>query len=66
VATNLQIDDSLLTEALELGQFRTKRETVNQALRELVNRMKRQRIWSLEGQVDFTQGFDHKKLRRKR
>jgi hypothetical protein len=32
--TNLTIDDKLLDEALSIGGYKTKRETVNEALRE--------------------------------
>ena len=64
--TNLQIDDSLLTEALALGGEKTKRATVNAALKEFVDRRKRQRIWELEGEVEFHPDYDYKKQRRAR
>ena len=32
MASNLAIDGQLLTQALELGHFKTKKETVNSAL----------------------------------
>lgn len=64
MATNLQIDDALLTEALNLGGFRTKKETVNRALDEFIKRLKRQRIWELEGKIESD--FDYKKARSKR
>ena len=37
--TNLAIDDNLLDEALRIGGRRTKRETVNEALKEYVERL---------------------------
>ena len=64
--TNLQIDDRLLAKAQKLGGFRTKRDTVNQALTEFVRRRGQQDIVELFGTVEFTPGFDHKKLRAKR
>jgi len=38
MATNLAIDDKLLEEALSLGGFKTKKYTVNYALKGFVNR----------------------------
>jgi len=39
VATNLSIDDGLLVRAKALGKHRTKREAVEHALREYVERL---------------------------
>ena len=64
--TNLLIDDELLEEAKQLGGFKTKRQTVNEALREFIDQKKRSEILSLRGQVDFFVDYDYKKLRRKR
>jgi Arc/MetJ family transcription regulator len=64
--TNLQIDDHLLAKAQKLGGFRTKKDTVNQALTEFVRRRAQQDIADLFGTVEFTAGFNHKKLRSKR
>jgi Arc/MetJ family transcription regulator len=36
LATNLNIDPKLLEEALAVGGLKTKKETVNQALREFI------------------------------
>ena len=64
--TNLQIDDRLLAEAQKLGGFRTKKETVNEALGEFVRRRGQRQISNLFGTIEFTAGYDHKKLRAKR
>jgi hypothetical protein len=66
MATNLKIDDRLLAQAQRVGQFRTKKETVNEALAEFVRRRAQKDIIKLFGTVDFAPGFDHKKLRSKR
>ena len=63
--TNLAIDDDLLTEALRVGGRRTKRETVNEALAEYVQRRKRRKFAQLFGTVDFREDWDHKKARRR-
>jgi Arc/MetJ family transcription regulator len=63
--TNLAIDDDLLTEAVRIGGRRTKRETVNEALTEYVQRRKRRHLVKLFGTVDFQADWDHKKSRRR-
>jgi Arc/MetJ family transcription regulator len=39
--TNLAIDDELLSEAQKVGGYRTKKDTVNEALREYIQRQPR-------------------------
>ena len=66
MATNLAINDTLLTKALEVGGYKTKRETVNEALREFIARRERQELVKLFGKVDFDPRYDYKKERRRR
>ncbi len=40
--TNLSIDDQLLNEAVKISGLRTKKDTVNQTLKELVERRRQQ------------------------
>ncbi len=49
--TNIEIDDDVLREAQRLTGARTKRETVDVALRELVARQRRIGILDLRGRV---------------
>jgi Arc/MetJ family transcription regulator len=63
--TNLAIDDQLLEEALKLGGHRSKRETVNEALPEYVQRRKRRGFAKLFGTVDFRPEWDYKQARRR-
>jgi len=65
MATNLAIDDELLAEAQEIGGFRTKKETVNEALREYILRRKQAKIIELFGTIDFDSSYDYKKQRRR-
>lgn len=62
--TNLAIDDDLLDQAQELGQHRTKRETVNAALDEYIKRRKQQEILSPFGQIEYQDIYDYKHERR--
>ncbi|MBC8067586.1 MAG: type II toxin-antitoxin system VapB family antitoxin [Deltaproteobacteria bacterium] len=66
MATNLAIDDELLTRALQIGGLPTKRETVNQALAEFIARRKRVEAAAAFGTVDFDERHDDKAARRKR
>jgi Arc/MetJ family transcription regulator len=63
--TNLAIDDGLLDEAVRVGGRRTKRETVNEALAEYIQRRKRRQFVKLFGTIDFREGWDYKKARRR-
>ncbi len=65
VATNLAIDDQLLSEALRVGGRRTKRDTVNEALAEYVQRRKRRNFVKLFGTIDFRADWDYKRARRR-
>jgi Arc/MetJ family transcription regulator len=64
--TNLNLDDELLEEALALSGKKTKRETVNAALREYVSRRKQRRILSLFQKLDWDPRYDYKKERGRR
>lgn len=66
MATNLQIDDQLLAVAQRIGGFRTKKETVNQALADFVKRREQQRVCRLFGTIDFHPDFSPKAMRAKR
>jgi len=63
MASNLALDDNLLREALEIGKFKSKKETVNVALKEFVLRRKQQKIKDLFGKMPFDDDYDYKKAR---
>lgn len=63
--TNLAIDDDLLTEAQQIGGHRTKKDTVNEALREYILRRRQAKVVDLFGTIEFDSGYDHKKQRRR-
>lgn len=64
MATNLSIDPELLHEALEVGGFNTKKETVNQALKEFVQRRKQRQIIELFGNFPADDDYDYKQGRK--
>ena len=65
MATNLNIDDHLLNEALAASGKKTKREAVTIALSEFVQRRKQKRVLDLFGKLDWSPNFDHKKERQR-
>jgi Arc/MetJ family transcription regulator len=64
--TNLLIDDRLLGEALAIGGHKTKRETVNEALREYIQRRRQAELLNLFGKVDFDPAYDYKRQRKRK
>lgn len=64
--TNLAIDETLLNEALSLGGFKTKKNAVNEALKEFVKRKKQKNILSLFGEIEMNETYDYKQERKKR
>ena len=65
VATNLAIDDSLLTQALKIGGLKTKKDTVTVALEEFIQRRKMEDVISLFGNIEYEKGYDYKRLRKR-
>lgn len=66
VATNLALDDKLLTEAVQIGGKTTKKAAVTEALEEYIARRKQARITDLFGTVDYIPGYDYKAQRKRR
>lgn len=63
MATNLQIEDRLITQAVKLGRHRTKKAAVTQALTDYIHHLEQEKVLSLFGSVDYVQGYDYKKQR---
>jgi len=61
--TNLALDEKLLKSAMKLSIFKTKRETVNMALKEFIERRRQKKILDLQGQIDFREDWNYKKDR---
>lgn len=62
--TNIVLDDKLLKEGFKLTRAKTKKELVNLALRELVERRRRKRILKLEGKVEWEGSLDQMRSNR--
>ncbi len=66
MATNLAIDPELLDRALAIGGEKTKKATVNKALREFIARREQRDLLDLFGKLDWDGGFDYKAERARR
>lgn len=64
--TNLAIDEKLLNEALKISGHKTKKNTVNEALKEFIQRRKQKDILSLFGKIEMNPSYDYKRNRRDR
>jgi Arc/MetJ family transcription regulator len=56
--TNIDIDDKLLAQAKKIAGTKTKKETVEYALRELIRRKQRRAIADLYGKVEWIGNLD--------
>ena len=63
--TNLALDDKLIEEALVLGNHKTKKAAVTQALVEYVQRHKQIGVIDHFGTVDFDSDYDYKAMRKR-
>ena len=63
MATNLAIDDRLIDEAKAIGQHKTKKGAVTEALQEYIQRRKQTEILSIFNKIDYDQDYDYKKQR---
>lgn len=65
MATNLDLDDELIDKAVELGGHRSKKDAVNQALRDYVSQLKRLRALESFGTFEFHPDYDYKQARQR-
>ena len=63
MASNLAINDNLLNNASLIGGYSSKKETVNTALKEFIQRRKSEELINLFGTVEYDADYDYKKLR---
>lgn len=63
ITSNLAINDTLLNAAFELGGYSSKKETVNTALQEFIQRRKSEELMQLFGTIEYDADYDYKKLR---
>jgi hypothetical protein len=64
MATNLAIDDQLIEEARVIGQQRTKKAVVTEALQEYIQRRKQVDILTLFNKIEYEKDYNYKKQRK--
>jgi len=62
--TNLAIDDKLINEALLVGQHRTKKAVVTEALCEYIQRRKQLKFINLFGKIEYESDYNYKEQRK--
>jgi DNA topoisomerase IB len=66
MATNLGIDEQLLSTAQKIGGQKTKKATVNVALQEFIQRRQQLKAIDLFGTIDFDPDYDYKRERNRK
>jgi len=64
MATNIELNEELLSKVMKLGSIRTKKEAVNEALSEYVQRREQLKVLDLFGTVEYDPDFDYKVQRK--
>lgn len=63
MATNIDLNEKLVSKAMHLAKLKTKKDVVNLALEEFVDRREQQKIIELFGTVDFDESYAYKEQR---
>ncbi|MGI5090326.1 type II toxin-antitoxin system VapB family antitoxin [Treponema sp. OMZ 305] len=63
MATNLAISETLLETAYKIGGYHSKKETVNTALKEFIQRRQSEELIQMFGQIEYDSDYDYKKMR---
>ncbi len=66
MATNLGIDNELLNKALKLSGSKTKKDTVNLALLEFIQRREKEKVIDLFNTIKYDENYNYKNGRKKR
>lgn len=61
--TNIVLDDELVKKAFRHSKAKTKKELINEALKELISARQRLDLRDLRGKIEFREDYDYKKLR---
>lgn len=62
--TNIVIDDKLMEQAMRVSGLTTKKEVVDRALVEFVQRHTRKDLKELQGRIQFADNYDYKTMRK--
>jgi Arc/MetJ family transcription regulator len=62
--TNIVLDDETVKKAFKYSKAKTKKELIDEALKELITSRQRLDLRDLRGKIEFRSDYDYKKLRR--
>ncbi len=63
MAKKLEIDDRLLSRAMELGGHRTEKNAITEALKAYIRHLEQEKIIPLFGEMEYDPGYDYKERR---
>ncbi|WCL50360.1 type II toxin-antitoxin system VapB family antitoxin [Leptospira sp. GIMC2001] len=63
MATNLNIDNDLLNQAYSISGLKSKKDTVNLALKEFIKRYKQDQFLNFINNVEYDENYNYKKIR---
>lgn len=61
--TNIVIDDDLMDKAITVSGLKSKKEVVNVALEEFIQRHSQKNLLDLAGKIQFADDYDYKAMR---
>lgn len=64
MATNLAIEDDLIEQAKQIGNHKSKKAAVTEALQEYIQRRRQIKLIDLFGTIDFDTDYDYKTQRK--
>jgi len=64
--TNLAIEDDLIIEAKKIGNHKTKKSAVTEALKEYIRRRKQNELKKMFGKIEIDKDYDYKASRKRR
>lgn len=62
--TNIVLDNKLVDKAFQYTIVKSKKELINLTLREFIQNHSRLNLKELKGRINFSDGYDYKKLRK--
>lgn len=62
--TNIAIDSNLIEQAMKISGVKTKKDMVNMALEEFVQRHNRKNLLDIAGKIQLAEGYDYKAMRK--
>jgi Arc/MetJ family transcription regulator len=63
MGANIVLDEKLVEEAFKVSHAKTKKELVQQALKEFIENRKRLNPLELFGKIEFENSYDYKQMR---